>query len=323
MGGARGQLHQCNELNAVANRLRYHHIAASTRQAYDAGWFQFEQFCVRLAEHPLPASDDTVLRFLADLHSRGIAIATAKVYLASIANKHTECEFPIPTRSAAVSRALQGYQRLAPTPRDHRLPITLDIMRYLKDRLSAMNLATVDKHMYWAAFTMAFAGLLRVSEYTAPSPASYSTARTLLFNDIALTADVITVSLKTTKTDQYSHGYKLLLRKTGRSVCPVRALATYAASRLELGSKREPLFILSSRAYLTRQDVDRTLKHLLCPLPEHHRYGTHSFRIGGTTTAAVGGSSDKEIQRLGRWKSNCFSAYVRSQIPTDGINPYA
>lgn len=48
-----------------------------------------------------------------------------------------------------------------------------------------------------------------------------------------------------------------------------------------LASEAEPLFILSSGAYLTRKSLDRTMKSLVKTLPDHQLIATHSFRIGG------------------------------------------
>lgn len=44
------------------------------------------------------------------------------------------------------------------------------------------------------------------------------------------------------------------------------------------------------------------------------KYQSHSFRIGAATFAAASGSSDIQIQNMGRWKSSAFKKYIR--IPT-------
>ncbi len=42
------------------------------------------------------------------------------------------------------------------------------------------------------------------------------------------------------------------------------------------------------------------------------RYTGHSFRIGAATTAAANGVNDATIQILGRWKSDCYTRYIRT-----------
>ena len=41
---------------------------------------------------------------------------------------------------------------------------------------------------------------------------------------------------------------------------------------------------------------------------------THSLRIGGANALALSGYSDREIQKMGRWRSQTFKDYVREQI---------
>jgi len=42
-----------------------------------------------------------------------------------------------------------------------------------------------------------------------------------------------------------------------------------------------------------------------------HQYNTHSFRIGGATSAAGVGTSQATIQQLGRWHSQAYQHYIR------------
>lgn len=44
------------------------------------------------------------------------------------------------------------------------------------------------------------------------------------------------------------------------------------------------------------------------------KYQSHSFRIGAATLAAASGSSDIQIQNMGRLESSAFKEYIR--IPT-------
>ena len=43
------------------------------------------------------------------------------------------------------------------------------------------------------------------------------------------------------------------------------------------------------------------------------RYKGHSFRIGAASHAADKGFSDAQIRTLGRWKSDAFHLYIRSE----------
>ena len=43
------------------------------------------------------------------------------------------------------------------------------------------------------------------------------------------------------------------------------------------------------------------------------RYKNHNFHIGGACHAADKGFSDAQIRALGRWKSDAFKVYLRSE----------
>ena len=40
----------------------------------------------------------------------------------------------------------------------------------------------------------------------------------------------------------------------------------------------------------------------------------HSLRIGGVNALSLSGYSDREIQKMGRWRGQTFKDYVREQI---------
>mmetsp|Transcript_10657 Transcript_10657/g.32052 ORF Transcript_10657/g.32052 Transcript_10657/m.32052 type:complete len:333 (+) Transcript_10657:314-1312(+) len=45
------------------------------------------------------------------------------------------------------------------------------------------------------------------------------------------------------------------------------------------------------------------------------RYGLHSFRIGGATALLAAGCSKEQIQAMGRWSSDIYMLYARSNVP--------
>jgi hypothetical protein len=61
-----------------------------------------------------------------------------------------------------------------------------------------------------------------------------------------------------------------------------------------------------------RNDIKRVLKEVgINP----KRFGTHSFRIGSATFAALNNMPSEMIRFYGRWKSDCYKRYIR---PSDG-----
>jgi site-specific recombinase XerD len=59
-----------------ANHYAGRSKAASTIAAYAAGWRDFLSFCQRRGALPLPASDETVAAYLAELADGGLKAAT-------------------------------------------------------------------------------------------------------------------------------------------------------------------------------------------------------------------------------------------------------
>jgi hypothetical protein len=44
------------------------------------------------------------------------------------------------------------------------------------------------------------------------------------------------------------------------------------------------------------------------------RIDTHSLRSGGANALALSGYSDREIQKMGRWRSATFKEYLREEL---------
>ncbi|MGL5566769.1 MAG: tyrosine-type recombinase/integrase [Plesiomonas sp.] len=78
-------------------------------------------------------------------------------------------------------------------------------------------------------------------------------------------------------------------------------------------SHLEPLFVDDSNKPVTRFWFQKHLKSVLQQsgiLAEN--FSSHSFRIGAATSAAQKGLSEQQIQALGRWSSDAFQSYIRS-----------
>ncbi|GAV05614.1 hypothetical protein RvY_15714 [Ramazzottius varieornatus] len=220
---------------------------------------------------------------------------------------------PNPTTSEAIQRVLNGYKRLACRKADQRLPVTL--IQPDAPPEGQAGRYDQDKTMYWSAFT--FFGALPIGEYINPSPKSYTPQPTLSLSDVQLDKDLVRIRLQQSKTDQFSHGYSVRLSATGRTVCPVRAVAKYLHYKEVRGHESAPFFQFASGQFLTRQSIDSTPKMCVRDVPNSHRYSSHSLRIGAATAAAQNGASPQSIQP--RWKSACFSSHVRSEVPVIGL----
>ena len=75
--------------------------------------------------------------------------------------------------------------------------------------------------MLAAATSLAFHGLLRVSEFTAKSPHSFDPSRTLLKKHIRFSSGgSLRIHIPASKTDQQCWGQKILVGRTATTTCP-------------------------------------------------------------------------------------------------------
>jgi len=72
----------------------------------------------------------------------------------------------------------------------------------------------------WAAFTVAFFGFLRASEFTITTTDS----STLRWSDIQLSTTNLSILIRQSKTDPFRTGHVLHIAATGALTCPVKAM---------------------------------------------------------------------------------------------------
>ena len=164
--------------------------------------------------------------------------------------------------------------------------------------------------MLWAAFTLTFFGFLRASEHCAPSKHSFDPSSTLLVRDITVLSYKIVVKLKVSKCDPFRKGQTVVLAPSGRSVCSVRAMSKHLQN---CNSSERPIFVLADGKFLTRRLVSSIMKQLIGNGINCEGLSSNGFRIGAATTAAAANIPDRVIKTLGRWSSDTYQQYIRTQ----------
>ena len=290
-----------------------HSLASSTRGTYSTGFRRFTKFCSRYKVSSLPASKLTVTYFAVSL-SRKLAPSTIRIYTAAIRAAHRENALPDPThRNLQLSLVLRAIRRRhLPTQSKQREPITPRLLaQMLRHLCHSPSLGRHDQRMLSAAFTLAFHGFLRVSEFTMPPHTRFNPRFHPVTSHVALHRRYFTFFIPRSKTDQFHRGHTIRLsRSTQPPICPVRHMRAYMRTMRQ--TPPGPLFTFSDGRPLTRRMclhyLRRSLKHS-GHNPQH--YNTHSFRIGAATTAAHEGATESTIQHLGRWRSSAVKAYIR------------
>ena len=193
-------------------------VATSTRRTYQAGVRAFQQFCYQYGIPSIPASPLTLRYFCCSIAQR-VSHKTIKVYLTRIRLEHLERGCQDPTNDELLLLLCKGIKRSQGTTRRTRLPITINILRTLKTKLrEESSYSLLEKRLLWSAFTLAFYGFLRASEFATPD---------LSWSNVQLNPNKVVVFIQQSKTDPFCNGHTITICSTDTSTCPVRAITQY------------------------------------------------------------------------------------------------
>jgi len=224
--------------------------------------------------------------------------------LAAIRLRHIEQGFYDPTTDNLLQLVCRGIHRQQGDNQRIRQPITLNILRTLKEKLRESTYTFAEKLMLWAAFTIAFYGFMRVSEYV-----------NLCWCDVTCSEDCISIVLHQSKTDPFRHGHTIQIYKTNSSTCPHKALIHYKTVVSNANTSPDAFIFQAGRFNpLSRAMITSVIRQLLSNAGLNHmEFASHSFRIGAATTAAAAGLPAWMIKSLGRWSSNAYLSYIHRQ----------
>ena len=229
---------------------------------------------------------------------------TASVYVAGIRSFHLEQGYEDPCKEDQfLNMMLKGFMNETKPLTTGREPLTSIYLIRLREKLFESSLTKHDKAMLWSAFTMAFFGMMRVSEYTSPF-LHKMTQSTLLRKDLDLTENCLKITLRKDKTHQRSAPPPIMLTRIPSALCPVSAVEKYL--KLRPVKSNSPLYVSYDGTFLTRQRVNNELRLHLGP-----KFTSHSLRSGAATTASSAGCTSEQIRVMGRWKSDVSNRYVR------------
>ena len=192
--------------------------------------------------------------------------------------------------------------------RSPRIPINWTHLSHIYTYINYINsISNYDKHMWFAVVSLAFFGLLRVSEYTSPSAAIFDSSVHLTIDDLAINwhRQLMAVNIKMSKTDPFRLGTTIRIAANHSPFCPVRAMVRYLYVRPVHSG---PLFVLADGRFLTRSAVSAFLRACF---PGVSCLSTHSFRRGGASALANCGVPEHIIMLLGRWRSDAYRVYVQ------------
>ena len=203
-------------LNSDLEAIQSMCLADSSQKTYVQAQQLFQSFCLQHNLQPYPLQEVTVRLFTTFL-ARTASHSKIQTYLAGIRHHHIELGIQPPYEQMHQLRLLlRGIKRIKGSKsKPPRFAVTIDRLKILKVKLQASHFSHQDQCMLWAAFTLAFFGFLRASEYCAPSKHSFDPSSTLLVRDITVLSNKIVVKLKVSKYDPFRKGNTVVLVHQG------------------------------------------------------------------------------------------------------------
>jgi site-specific recombinase XerD len=282
--------------------------SAATKLAYRADWSSFVNWCSQHDLCFLPAESKTVALWITELAQRGRATSSIARALTSICQAHKFFKLPPPTAAAEVTEVFKGIKRTNGTAQSKAKPLVWSDLCKVIDRIPPSFIGRRDR----ALLAVGWAAALRRSEITA-----------LNVEDVDFVPEGMVVTVRKSKTDQESEGYKIgiPLGKDKRH-CPTTLLKHW----IDLSCiKRGPLFFaIGFKGQYFHINVehkqrlsDRMINKIIQRSVEGAKFSPrgfsgHSLRAGFITTAASKGTPEYTIQIHTRHRSTkVLRGYIR------------
>lgn len=306
-------------------RMRLNGHSKGTSRTYKQGIVSYKNFLrsVDLLYGEIKISHKLLIWYIAYLtEEMRLSYNTIHVYIYALRDWALENGYNDPTavrgsKRHKYNKFLAGVKRVTRMRKRNRLPLKRRELRLILQAISRSAFMVSEKVMLKAVFLIAFYGFLRVSEYTLTNNNSDSHLR---LRDVKFIRDGsgpdITrakLRLRRSKSEQYQCVF-IDIFATNSEFCPVSALQHYVnmQQRNHNHTKNEPLFWSLSRP-LSACRFNYLFKLLLSSAGLNcKKYSSHSLRSGGATVAADAGVPAWVIQRLGRWRSDCFKIYIKN-----------
>lgn len=219
-----------------------------------------------------------------------------------------------PTEAVLVKNVLEGAKRSLSRPIQKKEPITPELLEKMCDSLS--KVFNLYNQRSICACLIAYAGFLRSSELLS-----------IRANDVIFHDNYMSIAIRQSKTDIYRDGDSIVIAKTGTKLCPVTNLQMYI-NKSEIDVHCDTFLFRSLNkcedGYVFRKDnkplTYTRMRELFIEafsafVPNIKKYGLHSLRCGGASSAANFRISDRLFKRHGRWKSeNAKDGYVKDSI---------
>lgn len=290
-------------------------IRPSTRKGYYRRWKALNKFLIKFDTIP-DTWEERITLYVTHLINQKKKSATVKSYLSAIRYILREDGVDLNENKIELAALIKAC-KLQNDKLYIRLPIQYklfrSILRKTRSSLELQKGQTYLSKLLRAAFSMAYFGLMRVSELT-------SGPHQLRAIDVkhAKAKRKIVLYLRSSKTHTTNDfPQKIEIHEVPQmgSDCPVKCILDFIQERGSSNlDEAEPFFLLKEKLPFTAAQFRCNLKSILRELGiDDQLYDTHSYRSGRCTDLQELGFSIDRICEIGRWspKSTTVLKYIR------------
>ena len=260
--------------------------ANNTQRAYRSDWRHFEAWCQAQGREALPATPETLARYLTEMADQ-LSVGTLSRRLSALSAAHDAGGFESPAGSPLVRTLLRGIRRSKGVRPKAKRPLLVEDLEAGLELMPDSTAGLRDSALLLAGF----AGAFRRSELVG-----------LDWEDLEFGEEGVKITIRRSKTDQEGMGRILGIPRSNRmKLCPVRALERWrTVSGFEQGAVFRAVAPDGSTGLKRLSDrmVARIVQRWMSRAGrEATAYGAHSLRSGLATAAARGGASERSIMR--------------------------
>lgn len=289
-----------NHIDDLAKNYINQSLSYSTRKFYGIDIRIFSKWCDEFGFVSLPASPETIGRFLAHQSETGIKPSTLVRRLAAIKMIHEVKGFKSPTLHKAVKAVLKGIKREKGIYKTKKAPATAEriesMIAFCNDNIIGIR----DK----ALLLLGFAGAFRRSELVS-----------LTMNNIERTPEGIKVIIKKSKTDQEGQGQIIAILNGAHFRVVDNLMKWLNAANITSGY----LFrSIKKGGHISEASLsDRSVSNIIKKYAEKagltiNDFSGHSLRSGFITSGASSGADLFKLMEVSRHRDpQTILGYVR------------
>jgi site-specific recombinase XerD len=289
------------QLDSLTKNYMQQSLSESTQKFYRIDFGIFSQWCESFELLTLPATPETVARFLAAQASAGIKPATLIRRLAAIRMAHEMLGHLSPTEHKGVKAVLKGIKREKGVAQRKKAPATAE---RIESMIAHCDTNTVMGLRDKALLLLGFAGAFRRSELVA-----------LTVKDIERTPEGIKIIVRKSKTDQEGQGQIVAILNGAR----FRVVETLYAWLNKANIREGHLFRSIKKGGQVQQVAlsDRSVANIVKLYAKKtgltvDDFSAHSLRSGFITSGAAAGADLFKLMEVSRHKKpETVIGYVR------------